>query len=603
MKPASMCYFPSPHVLHMLLLLTAVLVAVSESGNDVCVSGEGSSCSANVVHRKAKDMRSADAGRPQQQKHRKQRDSAGQRHSLLDQEVLELGKLSELYQQRLRLLEDLRRNLGQTGMPGLPRPSAQALLEAVPPIAEQVITGAPPGPARSEIIEDDEEAEELPSAGNLASASAVGDFIVSKAVVPQEQRVSFIGFLPLRNHRSAAPTPLSQVAMPTVLVVAAQSDGEIRFFTVSGDLAMTYSTGHKKPLIQLAVSPMQDEYMIAAIDETGMMRVHRFLVRPRRNPMEQKRRVTNPDEEKISQYLSSPANITVQFQMGMKLPYLSDSNISSGSERPHVSTFILTSYQGVKYFVMGDTSGWISIITRNGTLHGRTRVSNSTVQRVSSHLGNIIFVSEGHWGFVDVDKGTARKYVCKKYEGPPIIDAITDSSMQSRVLAVDQEGTVWVFLMREKQDCKIEHRFPRSVVRPPVMLSSIRGYVLTLENMRRFGGRSEIMALNMSHVGKGWDDPARDVSPITFRKSGLPVAAWAVQKRYQEGDLVATLSQDGMEIEISELLMQAYQPPPGDTLGNFKLPVFAAAMVLVMGYQFVKQKGPFDPGNLEAGGN
>lgn len=49
-----------------------------------------------------------------------------------------------------------------------------------------------------------------------------------------------------------------------------------------------------------------------------------------------------------------------------------------------------------------------------------------------------------------------------------------------------------------------------------------------------------------------------------------------------------------MEIEIYELLMQVYQPPPADILGNFKLPVFAAAMVLVMGYQFVKQKGPYE---------
>lgn len=586
------------HVLHMLLVLTAILVAVSESGDDVCVSGEGSSCPASVTHRKAKDARSADTRRPRHQK--KQWESASQTQSLLDQEVLELGKLSELYQQRLRMLEDLRRNLGQTGMPGLPRPSAQALLEAVPPIAEQVIAGAPPGPATSEILEEEEEeADELPTAVEFASASASGDFMVSKAVVPQEQPVAFIGFLPLRNHRSAAPTPLAQVAMPTVLLVAAQADGEIRLFTVSGDLAMTYSTGHKKPLAQIAVSPMQDEYMIAAIDEGGAMRVHRLLVRPRRNPQEQKRRVTNPDEEKVSQYLSSPANITVQFQMGMKLPHLSDSNNSNSSERPNVSTFILTSHQGVKYFVMGDTSGWISIITRNGTLHGRTRVSNSTVQRISAHLGNIIFVSAGQWGFLDVDKGTARKYICKKYEGPAIIDAISDSSMQSRVLAADQEGTVWVFLMREKQDCKVEHRFPRAVIRPPVTLTSVRGYILTLERMRRFGGRSEIMALNMSHVGKGWDDPARDVSPVSFRRSGLPVASWAIQKRYQEGDLLATLSQDGMEIEISELMMQAYQPPPGDTLGNFKLPVFAVAMVLVMGYQFVKQKGPFDPGMLE----
>ncbi|CAK9003042.1 unnamed protein product [Durusdinium trenchii] len=51
-----------------------------------------------------------------------------------------------------------------------------------------------------------------------------------------------------------------------------------------------------------------------------------------------------------------------------------------------------------------------------------------------------------------------------------------------------------------------------------------------------------------------------------------------------------------MEIEVFELMMQVYQPPPSDMLGNFKLPIFAAAMVMVMGYQFVKQKSPFETG-------
>ena len=46
------------------------------------------------------------------------------------------------------------------------------------------------------------------------------------------------------------------------------------------------------------------------------------------------------------------------------------------------------------------------------------------------------------------------------------------------------------------------------------------------------------------------------------------------------------------ELCLSGWLRQVYQPPPSDMLGNFKMPVFAAAMVLVMGYQFVKQRGP-----------
>ena len=41
----------------------------------------------------------------------------------------------------------------------------------------------------------------------------------------------------------------------------------------------------------------------------------------------------------------------------------------------------------------------------------------------------------------------------------------------------------------------------------------------------------------------------------------MQVRDWSVYKRYQQGDLLAFLSDDGHEIEILELLMQVYQPP------------------------------------------
>merc|ERR1712061_837151 len=94
----------------------------------------------------------------------------------------------------------------------------------------------------------------------------------------------------------------------------------------------------------------------------------------------------------------------------------------------------------------------------------------------------------------------------------------------------------------------------------------------------------------------GEADPARAASPVVWRKWTAPARAWSVHKRYQQGDLLALLSEDGTEIEVFEMLMQVYQAPVGDTLGNFKLPVFAVAIVLVLGYQYVKQQGKFGGG-------
>jgi len=80
---------------------------------------------------------------------------------------------------------------------------------------------------------------------------------------------------------------------------------------------------------------------------------------------------------------------------------------------------------------------------------------------------------------------------------------------------------------------------------------------------------------------------------VVWSTSRTLVRDWSVYRRYQQGDLLAFLSDDGLQIEIMELLMQVYTAPQTDSFGNFKLPVIAVAIVLVLGYQYMKQKGKF----------
>lgn len=49
-------------------------------------------------------------------------------------------------------------------------------------------------------------------------------------------------------------------------------------------------------------------------------------------------------------------------------------------------------------------------------------------------------------------------------------------------------------------------------------------------------------------------DPSRVVPAIVWRRTGAALRSWTVHKRYQQGDLLALLSEDGMEIEILEVL-------------------------------------------------
>merc|ERR1712228_532662 len=113
---------------------------------------------------------------------------------------------------------------------------------------------------------------------------------------------------------------------------------------------------------------------------------------------------------------------------------------------------------------------------------------------------------------------------------------------------------------------------------------------------------------NMSHVGKKKHELGSTPSPVVWRRSQGQTRSWALYKRHQQGDLVAFLSEDGHEIEIAEILMQVYTPPSTENpFGDFKMPVIAVAAVLVLGYQYMKNKGGkgggggFDPSMLKGG--
>eukprot|EP00435_Cladocopium_sp_Y103_P025929 s2351_g6.t1 len=165
------------------------------------------------------------------------------------------------------------------------------------------------------------------------------------------------------------------------------------------------------------------------------------------------------------------------------------------------------------------------------------RVSNGAVTRINAHLGNVVYVAGNQWGMLDLEKGTARAFNCYKYPGTGVLDAVTDTALQTRIVAADLDGTIWVFSMRDKRDCKVEHRFPSSATRAPLSLASVRGFILVMERARSFTGKAEVTVLNMTHVGKSWDDPARDTSPVSWKRSSRPLRDWdasAVGKTCQE---------------------------------------------------------------------
>jgi len=200
------------------------------------------------------------------------------------------------------------------------------------------------------------------------------------------------------------------------------------------------------------------------------------------------------------------------------------------------------------------------------------------------------------WGYVSLDKvgGVDVKHIdCPNFEGR-VADMAVDTQQLSKVMLSDESGAVWVFNVKNRKDCELEKKFPYAAeMKAPVELAAIRGFVLGLQKHPSdpADSFSSILALNMSqHVGRRRPGETGAGGHVIWRRQRTAVRDWAVQRK-QHGDLIALLSADGREVEILEVLMQVYTPPPAsDPFSNFKLPVMACAVLLLLGYQFMKQK-------------
>jgi len=485
---------------------------------------------------------------------------------LISQEVGELKALVQLADERIEVLQELREMM-KTGVNlSLPDSHMKMLKEQLPLMSDLT-------------IEPDK-----------APTGSANDYLISKTIIPQESPVGFIQWMTLKSQRTTGSSSASsgQISMPSVLLVAVQVDGTVRLFSLHGELFLTFNSGHDQPVTNLAVSQSQDEYNIVTADVGGLVRIHKVNVRSRRLTKEEKKTRKSSMDEKVSQFLGVQVNVTAQFKNEMQVPPGSD------GEPSKITALAMASQQGSKFVVVGDAEGKIGVFTKTGNFSARILASETPGDRVEAlyaHLSNLIYRTGNEWGFVNLAKLEVQKMECAGFEGRVTAVGI-DSQQASKVMVSDSEGTVWVFNVKEKKQCKVEHRFPKGTTVNAVDLASIKGYTIALERADRGGDSAAVLAINMSHVGKSKDALLAAPSPVVWRQGLKTVRDWSVHKRYQAGDLLAFLSEDGHQIEVMELLMAVYTAPAADPFGgNFKLPLIAVAVVLVLGYQFMKNKG------------
>lgn len=532
--------------------LSIGLAFLAVDGDNTCPAGAGASC------KRGSDLVTTGAKGAVQPRVQATAD-------IISQEVGELKALVQLADERIEVLQELREMM-KTGVNlSLPVSHMKMLKEQLPLMSD------------------------LANQPDKAPTGSANDYLISKAIIPQDSPVRFIKWMTLKSQRTTGSSASSgQISMPSVLLVAVQVDGTVRLFSLHGELFLTFNSGHEQPVTNLAVSQSQDEYNIVTADVGGLVRIHKVNVRSRRLTKEEKKSRKSSMDEKVSQFLGVQVNVTAQFKNEMQVPPGSD------GEPSKITALALASQQGSKFVVVGDAEGKIGVFTKTGNFSARMLAAETPGDRVEAlyaHLSNLIYRTGNDWGFVNLAKLEVQRMECAGFEGRATAVGI-DSQQASKVMVSDDEGTVWVMNVKEKKQCKVEHRFAKGTTVNAVDLGSIKGYTIALERAERGGDSAAVLAINMSHVGKSKDAVSAAPSPVVWRQGLKTVRDWSLHKRYQAGDLLAFLSEDGHQIEVMELLMAVYTAPAADPFGgNFKLPLIAVAVVLVLGYQYMKNKG------------
>merc|ERR1719313_2354192 len=168
------------------------------------------------------------------------------------------------------------------------------------------------------------------------------------------------------------------------MIVAVQQDGPVRLFMPTGELALSFDAGHQHPVTTIAVPGSHEEIFVATADAGGIIRVHKINVRQRRLSKDQKQGRRNSTDEKISQFLGVPVDVTYTLSNNMTMP------LADNGEPLAVKSLATGSQSGNKFFVAADVAGNVHTFQRNGT-YGRKLNLSIAVDSLYVHLSNLMF--------------------------------------------------------------------------------------------------------------------------------------------------------------------------------------------------------------------
>jgi len=463
--------------------------------------------------------------------------------SVIHQEISLLQDAVRLTEQKLTMLRDLQSDV--TGMAGVSVPNAS-----------QTLLGLLPGSASPK------------------------DFITTTGVVQLDRPASFARFLPLKNNRGSASSGKSSSSslppLPTGLFVSVDSSGQATLYTPTGVRVKEFHLGHETT--QIATSVGQDEHLILGASQSGSISCHVVRVRQGRLSQSERQARRNSTDERISQFLGVIPNVTVTADKSLELP----------SGTPEVTDMAVTTQRGSKHFVVADSDGGIAVFARNGTLRGRffpeTPSAPGGVRGLYATFGALLFWSKSAVGFVSAPGLAAPPLRCAEFAaGGGVASAAIDATSSNRLYVALNDGSVASYNAKDRDACSFEVFLPQ-VAQRPLRLEPFRGYMLAIAE----GAPAELHAYNLSARGRGADAPPPTVN-AAFHWDLARVGQVAVLRKTSGCDHAAFVREDNVLV-LSEMLFKPVAAPVADEFSDMRTPVILLAVVLVVGYQYMKNK-------------
>ncbi|CAK9011110.1 Splicing factor U2af large subunit A [Durusdinium trenchii] len=233
----------------------------------------------------------------------------------------------------------------------------------------------------------------------------------------------------------------------SALLVLLDSESKLSIYSLENEpLLDRFDLGHEGKIIQLELSPTQENHFVVTVGEDNGIRVHNIKIIAKK----QKTDVPGKDGEKEEEKEKEKKDKDVR-TLNVTASLATQFTLSHGElEETRKLNVVLPIERGSQtFFIAGDSLGGVSVFFRNGTMRGRVRVTEDPggVKGLIRAQGQqqVLFYSSHAFGFFSPSQVDLQYPPCTGWNSPLYDLAMEPGYSTGRVLLALQDGDVLVY--------------------------------------------------------------------------------------------------------------------------------------------------------------